>query len=466
MNEKKKNLEFYMGDTGAVLPLVVMLGGIILLVLADLKNAKNYWSAAFLGLIVAYSLMKEKKQFNGVMLRAIGDKMFASLMMTWIFAGIFAKSLSIGGLANGVLWAAQQIGVGPTFLPVMLFLVACGLSTAMGTCGGTISVMIPVFLPTAVALGCHPLVIAGAIMSGSYFGDNLAPISDTTIASAGTMGVDVASCVRTRLRYSLTAGSITAVIFVLLGIMLKGDMTLAVAGVVESDPRHLILLIPAILLIVMVIKTGDLVPCLLLSAVLSMTLSIVFGLVLPADIFAVDGIIAAGTESMMGIMIFSFLTFCIIQCTTESGVLDRITMKISSICRSPRSCEFTIIILCVIITIMVPSNSVAIILCGPIAAKLIREQKLEPTRGSNLLDGICVSVTSLLFYSAGVLMCYSLSMESGVVAADISPAEMVLYSPYGACLIIVLCVSAFTGWGRKYISTEEKKHIEEGYEMV
>lgn len=455
MNKEKK-LDFYFGDIGALAPLVIMLAGIVLLVLANLKNAKNYWSAAFLGLIVGYLLMKDKKQFNGVLLRAIGDKMFASLMMTWIFAGIFAKSLSIGGLANGVLWAAQKIGVGPNFLPVALFLIACGLSTAMGTCGGTISVMIPVFLPTAVALGCHPLVIAGAIMSGSYFGDNLAPISDTTIASAGVMGVDVASCVRTRLRFSLSAGSVTAVIFIIMGLLLKGDVTSATVAAIESDPKHLVLLIPAILLIILAIKTGDLVPCLLLSAVLSMVLSLVFGLIEPTQIFATDGIIATGTESMMGIMIFSFLTFCIVQCTTESGVLDRITHKISSICKSPRSCEFAIILLSIVITIMVPSNSVAIILCGPIAAKLIREQGLERTRGSNLLDGVCVSVTSLLFYSAGVLMCYSLSIESGIVSADISPAEMVLYSPYGMCLIVVLCLSALTGWGRRFMKYEEE----------
>ena len=455
MNGENKKIEFYFGNIGAVIPLVVMLGGIVLLVVAQLKNAKNYWSAAFLGLVAAYVLIKDKRQFNDVLLRAIGDKVFASLMMTWIFAGIFAKSLSIGGLARGVLWAALQIGVGPTFLPVALFLVACGLSTAMGTCGGTISVMIPVFLPTAVALGCHPLVIAGAIMSGSYFGDNLAPISDTTIASAGVMGIDVGSCVRTRLKYSLSAGSVTAGIFIILGILMKGDTSAAAAGVsaAEADPKYLVLLIPAVLLIVSAIRTGELVPCLLVSAVLSMVLAVVFGLIEPADVFSVDGIIAAGTESMMGIMIFSFLTFCIIQCTKESGVLDWITFKISSICRSPRSCELTIILLSIVITIMVPSNSVAIILCGPITEQLIRNQKLEPTRGSNLLDGVCVSVTSLLFYSAGVLMCYSLSIESGVVPANISPAEMILYSPYGVCLIAVLCISALTGWGRKFVES-------------
>lgn len=456
MNEENKKIGFHFGNMGAVIPLIVMLVGIVLLVVAGLKNAKNYWSAAFLGLFVAYLLIKDKKQFNDVLLRAIGDKVFASLMMTWIFAGIFAKSLSIGGLAKGVLWAALQVGVGPTFLPLVLFLVACGLSTAMGTCGGTISVMIPVFLPTAVALGCHPLVVAGAIMSGSYFGDNLAPISDTTIASAGVMGIDVASCVRTRLKYSLTAGSVTAIIFVILGMTMKGDtaVTAAAASAAEADPKYLILLIPALLLIVLAIKTGDLVPCLLLSAALSMVLSVIFGMIQPTDIFSADGIIAAGTESMMGIMIFSFLTFCIIQCTKESGVLDQITWKISSICKSPRSCELTIILLSIVITIMVPSNSVAIILCGPITAQLIRNQKMEPTRGSNLLDGVCVSVTSLLFYSAGVLMCYGLSIESGVVPADISPAEMILYSPYGVCLILVLCISALTGWGRKFVDYE------------
>jgi Na+/H+ antiporter NhaC len=65
----------------------------------------------------------------------------------------------------------------------------------------------PIFYPAGVLLGCDPGVLAGAIVSASIFGDNLAPISDTTIISAGTQEytkkqgfADIGGCVATRLK--------------------------------------------------------------------------------------------------------------------------------------------------------------------------------------------------------------------------------------------------------------------------
>ena len=78
-------------------------------------------------------------------------------------------------------------------------------------------------IAAGIILGGSPMFLAGAIVSGAIFGDNLAPISDTTIASASTQQfrdgrpADVGGCVKTRFKYSIVAGSIALVLFAILG---------------------------------------------------------------------------------------------------------------------------------------------------------------------------------------------------------------------------------------------------------
>lgn len=161
-----------------------MLATIVLLVVTNHKSTKYYWTASFVGLFAAYILIKDKKEFNAVIVRGIGNEMFAVLTLCFVFAGVFGKALSVGGLAQSVLWAATKLGISVHFFPAAIFVISALLSTCMGTANGTVTTMTPVFMPTAVALGCNPCLVMGAIVGGSYFGDNLAPISDTTIVSA------------------------------------------------------------------------------------------------------------------------------------------------------------------------------------------------------------------------------------------------------------------------------------------
>ena len=71
-------------------------------------------------------------------------------------------------------------------------------ATAVGTGLGTIVGFTAVMYPVGIVLGASPAVLMGAIFSGAAFGDNLAPISDTTIVSAATQETDVGGVVRAR----------------------------------------------------------------------------------------------------------------------------------------------------------------------------------------------------------------------------------------------------------------------------
>ena len=108
----------------------------------------------------------------------------------------------------------------PSFLPMIIFLLAMGISFSTGTSWGTMSILTPIVIPlvygTAAASGLdasatEPVLLGSiaAILSGAVFGDHCSPISDTTIMSSMASGADHIDHVRTQLPYAITVGAIS-----------------------------------------------------------------------------------------------------------------------------------------------------------------------------------------------------------------------------------------------------------------
>jgi Na+/H+ antiporter NhaC len=102
--------------------------------------------------------------------------------------------------------------LGPMWLPLGTFLLACGIACATGTSWGTMGILMPVAIPTAVALvGTDPqgtliiLLVASAVLDGAIFGDHCAIVSDTTILSSLASGCPPVAHFKTQLPYALLA---------------------------------------------------------------------------------------------------------------------------------------------------------------------------------------------------------------------------------------------------------------------
>ena len=134
-----------------------------------------------------------------------------------------------------------------------------------------------VLYPAGVALGGSPAPLAGAIISGGAFGDNLAPISDTTICSATSQDVDVPGVVKSRLKYALVAGALTIVAIVIYGYVAGGHAEGPVSAY-EYDPMTLTMLIPVVLTIIIAIKSGDIIIATTIGSVLGIATACIFGL--------------------------------------------------------------------------------------------------------------------------------------------------------------------------------------------
>src|SRR5690606_5709215 len=155
-------------------------------------------------------------------------------------------------------------------------------------------------------------LMAGAILSAAILGDNLAPISDTTIISSSSQRfrtrdavADIGGVVRHRARYALTAAAISAVLFLVLGQSTAHDTGMATAFSAAATPVPLLMLVPVAIMLIVAMVTRDIYAAVTVGLVLGSLTGLVSGLLTPDMIMGVKdgtptGFLYDGVNSMLG----------------------------------------------------------------------------------------------------------------------------------------------------------------------
>ena len=116
-----------------------------------------------------------------------------------------------------------------SFLPAIVFLIACFLSFATGTSWGTFGILIPITLGVFPLTNPLGVVCVSACMAGAVCGDHCSPISDTTImASAGAQCEHVVH-VSTQLPYAITVAAVSFVAYIIAGFVPNAFIVLPIA---------------------------------------------------------------------------------------------------------------------------------------------------------------------------------------------------------------------------------------------
>jgi Na+/H+ antiporter NhaC len=147
----------------------------------------------------------------GTMLNAL-----SIIVLAWSLGSV-ATALGTGAYVT----AYAEGVVSPSFLPIIIFLISCFVSFAIGTSWGTMSIMTPIVIPLAWNIGGESskfvAILVGAMFSGAIFGDNCSPISDTTILASTFAGSDHIDHVRTQMYYAVTVFLVAASIYLIYG---------------------------------------------------------------------------------------------------------------------------------------------------------------------------------------------------------------------------------------------------------
>lgn len=453
-------LEFYGGPWVSFLPILSFVA-VAIYVATALSEAtiQGMWVGILAGLLITFLFAKDRAKYSETVLTGMASKVAIAPVAAWIFAGIFATVLRSSGLVDGILWAAYHTGATGTAFIAVSFLASALFATAAGTGFGTIAAGMGVLYPAGVLLGADPLLMAGAIIGGGAFGDNLAPISDTTISSAASQDADIGGVVRSRLKYSLTAGAITLVLLVVLSLMTTGtSQVVPYEQLAEHmNPKGLLMLIPALAAIVIAMKKGDVIFATSVGILLGMVVAVLSGLnTLEAFISVENGALINGVAGWMAdLSILVLLLAGGIRLMLDGGGSDRLIELLKGVVRSPRGAEASSAGLSLLLSALMSINAPAILAVGLSYAKPVGERfRLSPYRRANIIDSMACTLVYSLPWSAALLFAAGLSAKAaeafpGVPA--LQPLEMTPWVIYAWVLLAVMSFSIVTGWGRRFI---------------
>ena len=459
---ENKKLEFYGGQWMSFLPLGLFLVGIICTTfLVGSISDGALWLPAFLAIVISLFFAKDKQVYTAAVLKGIASPDALTPVVCWFFAGVFSRILRSSGLAEAVAGTAAGFGVGSTLFLVIVFLSCALLATASGTGFGTIAAGMGVMYPAGIALGCNGPLLAGIIISGAAFGDNLAPVSDTTICSATSQGVDVPGVVRSRLKYSAVAAALTIAAIFVIGPMTKGSVE-PYAASLEYNPLAFLMLVAVALTVVVAMKTGDIIIATSIGGIIASVIGVVCGLFDFISVSETDevtnalfnitykgdvlnctfgGIIQTGLSSMLQVCVLCLLLFGSISCMREGGGDQKLLEVLSKSVKTTVGAELIISAMVIVLSSIMGLNAPAILAVGASFARPMSEKYgFSGYRAANLLDGQSNTICYCVPWGAGVIYTIGFAVETEVplTAISVTPCPIYCYA-----LLIVFTVSIF-----------------------
>jgi Na+/H+ antiporter NhaC len=439
-------LGFYGGTMGLLAPFLLFLGGVGWLGIAGAPNERGFWPVLLASLALGLLLARDRSRFSEVVIHGMSRPLVVVMILAWLFAGALGRVLSGTGFVEALSWLAAASGLTGGGYVVAAFVICALVATATGTSLGTLLVCGPLLYPTGGALGVWPPVLMGAILAGSTFGDNLSPISDTTIASAITQEADIAGVVRSRLRYAIPAAMIAAVAFFFVG----GSETAPTAIAAQSiEPQALVMLVIPVFVIVLLLRGHHLLEGLLFGTISAAGVGLALGLLRPKELFSIDaasysagGLLLEGMESGVGASIFTLLLMGLVAPLEASGFLERVVSLAQRGARSVRAAELWIVGTMTAAVLLTTHSTVAILTVGGFAKRSGERFGISRYRRANLLDVTGCGLPFILPYMIPtILAATTTSSGDGFGMPRLGPLDVGLVNFHSWALLIVLGVS-------------------------
>jgi len=428
----------------ALIPIFVFLclfiGSGILLTLQNVKFAFYKLSPTVAILpAVGLAIFLGKSSFSqniSVFLEGVREKNIITMCMIYLLAGAYTGVLKgIGGVDSTVQLALHFMPSEFT-LPGM-FVVGALISIAMGTSMGTIAAVAPIAQGISHSLGIDPALMAGAVVSGAMFGDNLSMISDTTIAATQIHGCSLRDKFKINALIALAPMGLTLLCFYIAGIgkTMEPACIPPTAAFIFSLP-HLIVFVLAILGI-------NVFAVLFLGLIVGGTIGLVFGdgytgLQLAQNIFE-------GYTSMTEILILSLLIGGLSELAKDQGGIrflihatDAFIKKWAKDIRKSRSAEIAVSAIVSFCDMCTANNTIAIILSGEATLEIAKWYYLPPARTAALVNIFSCVFQGVLPYSAQILLAGSI--------AGVSPLLIIPHVYYCYFLGIGALVAIFFRW--------------------
>jgi NhaC family Na+:H+ antiporter len=413
----------------ALIPIVFLIGSLSVVI-------SIYHLSPHVPLIGAAAMAAAVGVYHRVAWKEIQDGLVHGVVPTMIFYGLKVLSPGIFLVATMIICSIVSLGTGSSWST------AGTVGVALMGVGGPLGIPLP--------------IVAGAIISGAYFGDKMSPLSDTTNLAPAVAGTDVFSHVRHMIYTTGPSYVIALVLYALIGMKYAGgSLETQQLGVMLDTMRasffiHPVLLLPPLLVIVMVVMRIPPLPALLAGTAIGGICALAAqgssmaqvidaahaGYVSQTGVAAVDELLSRG--GLMSMMETVALIMCALAfggIMERTGMLEVIARSLLKLVKGTGSLVATTIFSCIGMNVVASDQYMAIVIPGRMYRNAFLKRRLHPKNLSRALEDAGTLTSPLIpWNSCGAFMGATLGL---------SP---LLYLPYAFLNLMNPLVSLFYGF--------------------
>ena len=370
------------------------------------------------------------KQRIAIFSRGAGDENLMLMVWIFIFAGAFAKAAGAMGAIDATVDLTLRMLPDGMLLPG-LFIAACFISLSIGTSVGTVVALTPVAVGIAEQTGSSLPLIVAIVVGGSFFGDNLSFISDTTIVATQTQGVRMSDKFKANIYLAAPAALVVLALYVFLG------QGVVAPSNVEWPAWYKVL--PYVAVLVLAIEGLNVLVVLLIGILLAGVIGMVCG---SFDLMGWMGAMGEGIIGMSELIIVTLLAGGMLALIRHNGGIEYLITILTRRINGKRGAKFTIALLVVLADLCTANNTIALITVGPVARDIADRYGVDRRMSASLLDTFSCFTQGLIPYGAQLLMAAGL--------AAISPFDIIGYLYYPIALGIMAVLGILLRFPRKY----------------
>ncbi len=428
-------------------------------------------SAAFVAVVGALNGWKWSVMEKG-MLAGINRSMQANLILLTV--GMLIGTWKCAGIIPAMIYYGLDI-LNPSIFLVTACLLCSIVSLVIGssyTTAGTIGVAL---IGISIGLGVNPVMTAGAVVSGSYFGDKMSPMSDTTNLAPGVAGSNVFEHIR-HMVYTVTPSYLIAlVVFFILGrsahsdgnvtMELKDILQNAISAEFNMSPA---LMLPVLILLIMVILKVPALPALFFSVLMGVFVMAVaqgvkvvdwfsimhYGyesssadIVLSDDYTVADVVGGGGFDSMLWTVSIVMCSMSFAGVLEVTGMLGQLVEAILKVAKNTGLLVTATICTCIFVNLLTADQYLAIILPGRMYRQAFEDRKLKNKNLSRCLEDSATLTSPLIPWNV-----------CGATMTGFLGVPTTQYAPYAVLNYInpiVSIIYGFTGFTMEMMSDEE-----------
>ena len=385
---------------------------------------------AFLVSILVACLQNRSMSFDEkleLMGQGVGDKNIITMLLIFLCAGAFVGVVGRSS-AQSVAYFMLSI-IPPKFAVAVLFIVACFVSTAMGTSVGTITLLTPIAVEVANASDFAVALCVGTVVGGAMFGDNLSFISDTTIAACNGQGCAMKDKFRGNFFIALPAAIGT--LAVVLALTMGQDTTPI------EEPYNLVQIIPYVLVLAGGIIGINVFVVLLLGIASGAVIMLLSGQMAATDLLSAMG---SGAGGMFETSMVAILVAAMCALIRAHGGFDALLYLIRKLFKGNKGGQLGMGLLVGTMDIATANNTVAIVMANPIAKEMSTDYGISAKRAACLLDTFSCIFQGVIPYGAQMLVAITACAEMGV---QISAFDIMGFLFYPYLLLVSSLVAIF-----------------------